>query len=308
MAKSKLLALDKTGTITEGKPSVQKENLTEPFDINLLYSLVNTSNHPVSKGVLKHLESRYEKLEHYQLDNIKTIQAKGLQATYGDQMLIGGNASFMQASGIRIEEVQSDYTLFYFATDNKLVARFELTDTIREGASEAIRKIRQMGINVVMLTGDNEQSAQRVAKSVGIKEYYARLLPDEKAKKIQEFHDRGEIVVMAGDGINDTIALASSDIAIAMGNGADVAISVSDVVLLDESPQSLYEAYRLSKRTYQAVRENLGFSLVYNIIAVPLAVAGFVNPLVAALSMSLSSLTVVGNSMRMKLMKFEKDK
>lgn len=308
MAKSKLLALDKTGTITEGKPSVQKENLIEHFDINLLYSLVNTSNHPVSKGVLNHLESRYEKLEHYQLDNIKAIQAKGLQATYGDQMLIGGNASFMQASGIRIEEEQSDYTLFYLAIDNKLMARYELSDTIREGASEAIRKIRQMGIKVVMLTGDNEQSAQRVAESVGINEFYAKLLPDEKAKKIGEFHEQGEIVVMAGDGINDTIALASSDIAIAMGNGADVAISVSDVVLLDESPQSLYEAYRLSKRTYQAVRENLGFSLLYNVIAVPLAAAGFVNPLVAALSMSLSSLTVVGNSMRMKLMKFERNK
>jgi Cu+-exporting ATPase len=303
MAKSNLLALDKTGTITEGKPSVQNEITFENFDINLLYSLVNTSDHPVSKGVLSHLESHHENLKCLQLENIKTIQAKGVEANFQGQKLIGGNAAFMQSSGISVDE-KSEYTLFYFAVDNILVARYELSDTIREGAADAIKKIKEMGIRVVMLTGDNERSAQRVAESVGINEYYAKLLPDEKAKKIQEFHDQGEIIVMAGDGINDTIALASSDIAIAMGNGADVAISVSDVVLLDESPETLYESFKLSKRTFKAVKENLYFSLLYNVVAVPLAVAGFVNPLVAALSMSLSSLVVVGNSLRMKLMKF----
>ncbi|MDM5271261.1 heavy metal translocating P-type ATPase [Sulfurovum sp. zt1-1] len=307
MAKSKLLALDKTGTITEGKPSVQKEMTLEAFDYNLLYSLVNTSNHPVSKGILAHLESQHEILQSYQLQDIKTIQAKGVEASYQGQKLIGGNASFMQSAGITVDE-QSEYTLFYFAIDNKLAVRYELSDTTREGAAEAIEMIQEMGIRVVMLTGDNEQSAKRVADSVGITEFYAKLLPDEKAKMIDRFHDEGEIVVMAGDGINDTIALSSSDIAIAMGNGADVAISVSDVVLLDENPYSLYESYKLSRRTYQAVKENLGFSLLYNVIAVPLAVAGFVNPLVAALSMSLSSLVVVGNSMRIRTLKFKKDK
>ncbi|MDY0402993.1 MAG: heavy metal translocating P-type ATPase [Sulfurovum sp.] len=307
MAKSRLLALDKTGTITEGKPSVQTERVLEAFDVNLLYALVSTSSHPVSKGILAHLESQYEKLESYQLQDIKTIQAKGIEASYQGEKLTGGNASFMQASGISVDE-QSEYTLFYFAIGDKLVARYELSDTIRDGAAEAIQMIREMGIRVVMLTGDNEQSAKRVADAVGISEFYARLLPDEKAKKIDQFHEEGEIVVMAGDGINDTIALASSDIAIAMGNGADVAISVSDVVLLDESPMSLYESYRLSRRTFRAVKENLGFSLLYNVVAVPLAVAGFVNPLVAALSMSLSSLVVVGNSMRIKTLKFKKEK
>ncbi|MGC9350701.1 MAG: heavy metal translocating P-type ATPase, partial [Sulfurovum sp.] len=307
MAKSRLLALDKTGTITEGKPSVQKEKIVEAFDFNLLYSLVNTSNHPVSKGIASHLESHYETLETYPLEEVKTIQAKGVEASYMGQKLTGGNASYMQSAGIEVDE-ESEYTLFYFAIGERLVARYELSDTIREGAAEAIGMIREMGIRVVMLTGDNEQSAKRVADTVGISEFYAKLLPDEKAKKIDMFHEEGEIVVMAGDGINDTIALASSDIAIAMGNGADVAISVSDVVLLDESPESLYESYRLSKRTFRAVKENLGFSLMYNVIAVPLAVAGFVNPLVAALSMSLSSLVVVGNSMRIKTLKFRKDK
>jgi Cu+-exporting ATPase len=158
-----------------------------------------------------------------------------------------------------------------------------------------------------MLTGDHEQSAQKVAKEVSVDEVYAKLLPQDKSAMIDKFHQEGHVVVMAGDGINDAIALASSDISIAMGNGADVAISVSDIVLLDEKPESIFEAYRLSRKTYGAVKENLGFSILYNVVAVPLAMMGFVNPLVAALSMSLSSLVVVGNSMRIKSLKF-KDK
>jgi Cu+-exporting ATPase len=156
-----------------------------------------------------------------------------------------------------------------------------------------------------MLTGDHEQSAQKVAKEVGIDEIHAKLLPQDKASMIESYHAEGHVVVMVGDGINDAVALASSDIAIAMGNGADIAIGVSDVVLLDEKPASIYESYKLSRRTYGAVKENLGFSLLYNVIAVPLAVMGFVTPLVAALSMSLSSLVVVGNSLRIKRLKFK---
>lgn len=184
------------------------------------------------------------------------------------------------------------------------MARFELNDTIREDAAESIGKIKDMGIRVVMLTGDHQQSAQRVAKAIGITEVHSKLLPQDKAKMIDQFHKEGHIVVMAGDGINDTIALASSDIAIAMGSGADIAIAISDVVLIDERPKNIYESYKISKRTFRAVKENLSFSILYNLIAVPLAVAGFVNPLVAALSMSLSSLVVVINAMRIKRLKF----
>lgn len=161
-----------------------------------------------------------------------------------------------------------------------------------------------MGIDVIMLTGDHKQSALKVASQVGIETVHAKLLPQDKASIINTYHENGHLVVMAGDGINDAIALASSDIAIAMGNGADVAINVSDVVLLDENPLSIYEAFKLSHRTFATVKENLGFSLLYNVITVPLAVLGFVTPLVAALSMSLSSLVVVVNSMRIKHLKF----
>ncbi len=305
MAKSNLLALDKTGTITEGKPSVVSEKTYQTYHKTLLHALVSTSNHPISNGIRKYLEQENENtFETLALEHIKTIQAKGIEAEYQTHKLVGGNASFMKSFGIDCEET-SENTLFYFSIDGKLSARFELSDTVREGAREAIAAIKALGIRVAMLTGDHVQSAQKVADAVGIEEVYAKLLPHEKSEMIDRFHAEGHIVVMAGDGINDTIALAKSDIAIAMGNGTDVAISVSDVVLMDEKPQSIYDAYRLSKRTYRAVRENLGFSLLYNTVAVPLAMAGYINPLIAALSMSLSSLIVVGNSMRIKFLKFK---
>jgi len=304
MAKSTLLALDKTGTITEGKPSVLKAELFEGFDPSLLLALVETSNHPISKGIASYLKENNDSLTSITLKEIKSIQAKGIEARYGNKRLLGGNASLLNASGIKVDE-SSENSLFFFAIEGKVVARFELSDTIRKGAKETIAKIEALGIKVVMLTGDHQQSASKVAKAVGIEKIHSSLLPQEKSALIEEFQQKGDIVVMVGDGINDAIALATSNIAIAMGQGADVAISVSDVVLLDEKPQNIYEAFKISKRTFRAVKENLGFSLLYNIIAVPLAVMGFVNPLIAALSMSLSSLVVVGNSMRIKTLKFK---
>ena len=306
MAKSKVLALDKTGTLTEGKPSVVQAALFEGFDPALLLALVETSNHPVSKGIVRYMKQENNGLTTIQLEHIKSIEAKGIEATFKGKKLLGGNAALLQERGIAVDAA-SENSLFYFALDQTLLARFELSDTIREGAKEAISNIQALGIKVMMLTGDHEQSAQKVAKEVGIEEVHAKLLPQEKSALIQNFQNKGEVVVMVGDGINDAIALAQSNIAIAMGQGADVAINVSDVVLLDEKPQSIFEAYKISRRTFTAVKENLGFSLLYNVIAVPLAVMGFVNPLIAALSMSLSSLVVVGNSMRIKMIKFKEN-
>ncbi len=304
MAKSDILALDKTGTITEGKPSVVKADFLADFNPSLLYALVNTSNHPISKGILNYISSKHDTLEPLNLSDIKSIEAKGISANYKGSTLLGGNAKLLQSSGISLD-AECENSLFFFSIDKKIVARFELSDTIREGAKEAIQNIQKLGIKVVMLTGDHEASAQKVAALVDINEVHAKLLPQDKSTIIEKFQKKGHIVVMVGDGINDAIALASSNISISMGNGADVAISVSDIVLLDEKPTSIYEAYRLSRRTFGAVKENLGFSLLYNAIAVPLAMMGFVNPLIAALSMSLSSLVVVGNSMRIKSLKFK---
>ncbi|RUM70740.1 MAG: heavy metal translocating P-type ATPase [Sulfurovum sp.] len=303
MAQSNHLAIDKTGTLTEGKPSVIHAKIITSFDMSLLLALVSTSNHPISKSIRSYLQK--EDTSPLILENIHAIEAKGIEATYKDKTLLGGNALFLKQKGIEVDYT-SEHTLFFFAIDHTLVAIFELSDTLRKGAKEAISHIKDMGINVVMLTGDNANSANKVATAVGIEEVYANLLPQDKAHYIQaKQQENHAIFVMVGDGINDTIALASSDISIAMGHGADVAIDISDVILLEENPQNIYEAYRISKRTYRAIKENLGFSLLYNVIAVPLAVMGFVNPLVAALSMSLSSLVVVANSLRIKRLTFK---
>ena len=302
MAKSTILALDKTGTITEGKPSVIHAELGKNFDASLLFSLVSSSNHPISKGIKKYLNS--EQITKYEIENILSIDAKGLEATFKNKVLLGGNALFLKEKGLNIS-YSSENTLFFFAIDNELVATFELTDTIRYGTKKAIKNIQDLGIKVVMLTGDHEKSAKKVASAIGIQEVHSKLLPQDKASLIDTYHNNGDIVVMVGDGINDAIALASSDIAIAMGSGTDIAINVSDIVLLDEKPERIYEAYKISHRTYTAVKENLGFSLLYNLISVPLAVMGFVSPLIAALSMSLSSLIVVGNSIRIKTLNFK---
>ena len=304
MAKSTVLALDKTGTITEGRPSVVKATYFDDFNPALLLALVNTSNHPISKGIAQYLHTEYETLKDMPLEQIKSIEAKGIEAQYKEQTLIGGNASLLEKNKIIVTH-ETENSLFFFAVEGKISAQFELTDTIREGAKEAIQDIQSLGIKVMMLTGDHEQSAQKVAKAVGITEIHSRLLPADKANLIENLQEQGEVVVMAGDGVNDAIALAQSNIAIAMGQGADVAVNVSDIVILDEKPQHIYEAFKISKRTFAAVKENLGFSLLYNLIAVPLAVMGYVTPLVAALSMSLSSLVVVGNSMRIKFLKFK---
>ncbi len=301
-AKADTLVLDKTGTITKGKPSVIAKERFKEFDESIVYTLTEHSNHPISKGVWEYLKKE-EEPKLLAIEDLKEIKAKGIEAKIAGRYVVGGNAKFLQEHGITIE-YSGEYSIFAVAIDGDLVAIYELSDEIRERASYAIGKIKELGIEVWMLTGDNEKAAARVAKEVGIEHYQAKLLPQQKSAFIERLHERGRVVIMAGDGINDAIALACSDIAIAMGSGADIALSVSDVVLLDEKPIKIYEAIVIARRVFRAIKENLALSLLYNVVAVPLAVMGYVNPLFAALAMSLSSLTVVGNSMRIKGVKW----
>lgn len=211
----------------------------------------------------------------------------------------------MLENGIDAKNISANL-IFNFAIDDELVASFELKDTPKNGAKEMIESLKSLGLKVVMLTGDHEKSAKSIASELGIYDIKWGLLPTGKADMIDIYHKQNKKVIMVGDGINDSIALAKSDIAISMGSGADIAISVSDVVLLNDNITKVSEAMQISKRTYKAIKENLSLSIIYNIIAIPLAVAGFVYPLVSALSMSLSSLIVVGNSIRIKRLKFKK--
>ena len=300
LAQIDTLVLDKTGTITEGRPQVVDVQWygtdNEGYRLKL-QALLNASKHPVAIGVSEYLNAETAPAALPVLDEVRQIAAKGMVARCEEQMLSGGNAALMREQGI-VPADESAHTLFYFAVGETLVARFELADKPRPDAAAAIRALTHAGIDVIMLTGDHERSARKIAEAVGIEHYHAELTPEAKAAMVAQMQSEGHKVVMAGDGVNDILALAQAEIGIAMGNGSDIAIDVSDVVLMNDSLTSLEEAFRIGRATYGLVKQNLGLSLVYNAITVPLAMAGYIIPLVAAISMSLSSLLVVGNSMR----------
>ncbi|MBU1657507.1 heavy metal translocating P-type ATPase [bacterium] len=299
MAKVDTLVLDKTGTITIGKPEVIKEYLYEQFDKTLLYSLVKSSNHPVACGIAEYLKQNDETISTVMFDELKQISARGIIARYQNTDILGGNLNLMIDNGISTE-YKSDKTLFYFALNRQVIAVFELSDKIKENAHDVIQNIYKLGIKIIMLTGDNKHSAIKVASAVGIDDYLFEQTPQDKSALITQLHNEGRTVVMVGDGINDILALAKADIGIVMGSGSDIAIDVSDVVLLNNSLQSLEDAFKISRTTFTLIKQNLFISLLYNAVTIPLAMAGYVIPLVAAISMSVSSLLVVGNSMRIR--------
>jgi Cu+-exporting ATPase len=302
MAKATMIVLDKTGTITQGKPEVLNVECTNnTMDMRVLYALVGASKHPVSRGVARYIEQHDGDISQISLEESKEIPARGVVARHNGVIVAGGNGQLMKDMGIDVATI-SDNTLFYYAVDGQLMATFELRDTPKAKAKESIEALKKMGLRVVMLTGDHEKSANVVAGEVGIDEVYAHLTPQAKGNFVQEAHHEGHVVVMAGDGVNDLLALASADIGIAMGSGSDIAIEVSDVIILNDSLVSLVEAVAISRRTYGLIKQNLGISLVYNSITIPLAMAGYIIPLIAAISMSFSSLLVVGNSMRSRWM------
>jgi len=297
MAKVDTLVLDKTGTITVGKPEVINEIIYEEFDRQLLYSLVKSSNHPVAQGIFKYIEN--ENISEIVLDEFTQLPALGIRATYKDINFLGGNIQLLLNNNIEVEFI-SEETLFYFVIDKKVVAIYELRDKIKEGAKELVNNLKSKGIETIMLTGDNENIAKRVALEVGINKCIYEQTPQTKSDYISALHVENKRVVMVGDGINDILALAQADIGIVMGSGSDIAVEVGDVVLLDDSLKSLGDAFKISRTTFGLIKQNLFISLGYNAITIPLAMAGYVIPLVAAISMSVSSLLVVGNSMRIR--------
>jgi Cu+-exporting ATPase len=307
IAKSDTVVFDKTGTLTKGELSVVKMRILDEniHKLNLLYSLLDSSSHPISVSVKKALLKKYDNLELKNLDEVKTINAKGVTAKYKNLddkefELIGGNIELMRDNEIWYK-FDSTSSVYLFAINKKVIATFELEDEIKENAQDLIDYLKEQNLNIVMLTGDNEAVAKKISEKLGIKEYYASQTPISKAQYIKDLKAKGKTVVMVGDGLNDSVALGNADVAIAMGNSADVSLSISDIVLLNSSLKSLKESFVLSYRTYKFIKQNLLISLLYNVVTIPFAMAGFVMPLVAALSMSLSSLIVVLNSLRIKM-------
>jgi len=295
MAKVDTLVLDKTGTLTVGKPEVVKEHIYEEFDKNILYSFVKNSNHPISRGIMQYVDATNEII----FDEYTQVPASGIIAKYNNKIIFGGNKKLLEDNEIDIDFI-SQNSVFYFVIDKRIVAVYELKDKVKENAEVLVADLERKGIKSIMLTGDNGDIAKKVADEVGIKEYYFSQSPQDKSEFINKLKKDNKTIVMVGDGVNDVLALAHADISIVMGSGSDIAVDVSDVVLLNDSLRSLSDAFKISRTTFGLIKQNLGISLVYNAVTIPLAMAGYVIPLVAAISMSVSSLLVVGNSMRIR--------
>ena len=303
LAKCDIIAFDKTGTLSKANLKVSSEQRFLPFDDRALLALASASTHPISKAVASYILEKTCTLSSFNqgiLENIQNIAGKGISATYKGVKIAGGSAAFVKSLGASLaDDTGGSSSEYYFMYDGKLVARFLLDDELREGAKASIKELKKMGLKVLMLSGDKQIVASKVASELGIDKSHGELNPEQKALLIKELQKSAN-VVMVGDGINDILALKSANVGIAMGSGASVSVGVSDVVLLRDELGDLVFALRQAKKTFKVIKENLFISLVYNALSIPLAMAGFIIPLFAAISMSFSSLLVVLNSLRLK--------
>lgn len=314
------MILDKTGTITLGKPQVTDIlafNHHKDHEVLLLAASLETgSEHPLAEAII---ESAIERgLDLVKVERFHSITGQGVEGNFNGKQLLLGNKKLMLAKGINIESqlkmaqtfAGEAKTPMYMAIDNELAGIVAVADPIKKDSISAIQRLQNNGIRVVMLTGDNAETAEAVAKKAGINEFYAEVLPEDKANKVAELQQQGEIVGMTGDGINDAPALALANVGFAIGTGTDVAIESADITLMRGSLHGLADAIAVSKATLSNIKQNLLGAFIYNTAGVPFAAGVFyplfgvlLNPVVAGAAMAFSSLTVVSNANRLRLFK-----
>lgn len=297
LAKCDIIAFDKTGTLSKGKLKVIKAKFYKDFDEKLLFSLLSASSHPISVGVLEYLKNS-KNLKLLELENLQNFIGRGLKASYKGQIIAGGSSEFI-GQFCEFSKIPCEFSEYYFCAGNELLAHFVLADELRDEAKSCVSELKKLGLKVIMLSGDKENIASNVAAKLEISEIYAACDPLKKAGIIKELQNKHN-VAMIGDGINDIMALSSASVGICMGSGASVSVERSDVVLLRDDLSSLLGSIKLARRTYSVIKENLAISLIYNCLSIPLAMMGYVIPLIAAISMSASSLLVILNSLKLK--------
>ncbi len=301
---------DKTGTLTEGKPKVS--NII-PFDfpeekiIKIAYNLSKLSIHPLSQAIANF--GKENNADNVDFINFKEISGKGIKAICKKHQthLHLGNIKLFEENNIPVSEQAKEKmqelsaqgkTPILVGHGKKLIGILGLADTTKEDSVSAVKELQKLGMTVVMITGDNERTAQTIASQLGITSMLAEVFPNEKANKVKEFQKRGEVVAFVGDGINDAPALATSDLGIAMGTGSDIAIESGNIVIVKGSPTKVFQAIRLSQKTFSIIKQNLFWAFAYNSIGIPIAALGFLNPVFASFAMAMSSVSVVFNSLR----------
>ncbi|MBE0359681.1 heavy metal translocating P-type ATPase [Pseudoalteromonas aliena] len=314
------MILDKTGTITQGTPQVTDvvtfNNSDENTVMQLVASLESSSEHPLAEAITAHAKKQGLALS--KVADFNAITGKGVAGSVDGQTLLFGNKTLMDKYDVAVDDateqaqtLASDAkTLMYFASNNKLHAIIAVADPIKEDSVDAIKRLQNKGIHLVMLTGDNKATAQAVAKQVGIDDFIAEVMPDDKVNEVTKRQANGEIVGMTGDGINDAPALAQADVGFAIGTGTDVAIESADITLMRGSLHGLADAIAVSNATISNIKQNLFGAFIYNVAGIPIA-AGvlypffgiLLNPVVAGAAMALSSLTVVSNANRLRFFK-----
>ncbi len=313
-----VVVVDKTGTLTRGKPELTKlQNFSDQSDDELLSifaSLESQSEHPIAHAIIKNAEEKH--IAFATPENFSAIKGKGVRGEIGGKEYFLGNRKLIQDFGLSFdmtsleEETKTGKTPVLLATKERVLGVALVADALKDEAKASVAALHALGIKVVMLTGDDRNTAQHIAAQVGIDEVFAEVLPDEKLAKIKALQQAGEVVAMAGDGVNDAPALAQADIGIAMGTGTDVAIESAGITLLHGDISKLVKAIKLSKLTMRGIKQNLFWAFGYNIIGIPLAAGVFypifgwlLSPVFAGLAMALSSVSVVGNSLRLKTKK-----
>lgn len=308
------VVLDKTGTITEGKPVVTNEYWINdsPQLQQILFSIEKQSEHPLAEAVSEHFRNQNP----IGVSNFESITGKGVKAQFENETYFIGNQSLLTENGISIDETITEKsrqwsneakTVIWFADSKKVLSVLAIADEIKPTSQTAIKELQRMGIEVYMLTGDNEATAKIIAERVGIRHFKAETLPTQKAEYVKMLQSEGKIVAMVGDGINDSTALAQADVSIAMGKGSDIAMDVAKMTIISSDLNKIPEAVRLSKSTVATIKQNLFWAFVYNLIGIPIAagvlypINGFMlNPMIAGAAMALSSVSVVSNSLRLK--------
>jgi Cu2+-exporting ATPase len=308
------VVLDKTGTITEGKPEVTGIEWlgNDQGGKAILFSIEKQSEHPLAEAVVKHLEGS----KSVAFSSFESLTGKGVQAVRDGENYYVGNKKLLFENKIIIgEELQQQAdewsklskTVIWFADSKKALAVLAISDKIKDTSVAAIKQMQNSGISVYMLTGDNEATAKAIAEQTGIMHYKAEVLPQHKADFIKELQQKGNVVAMVGDGINDSTALATADVSIAMGKGSDIAMDVAKMTIISSDLNKIPQAIRLSKQTVATIKQNLFWAFIYNLIGIPIAagilyqINGFLlNPMIAGAAMALSSVSVVSNSLRLK--------